>query len=94
MRPLFTLFLCAACSVCSGCMVLDAGKSITSASLKIFRPRSTDYRDTVEETYVDEWQQVGSDARGDRPRETESDGLTRLTTSAKARAIERSLGVE
>jgi len=78
-----------------GCSVFKAGKEMTQESARSLRPSARDYRDDVnDERQQDVWSSVGVQARGGQPVDHESDGLTRFTQSAKARSINRSLGVE
>ena len=78
-----------------GCSVFKAGKEMTQESARMLRPSARDYRDDAnDERQQDAWGTVGVQARGAQPVEHESDGLTRFTQSAKARSINRSLGVD
>jgi len=44
--------------------------------------------------YRDDYDFVGDEGRGDRPREKESDGLSKWVESPQARSINRNLGIE
>lgn len=44
--------------------------------------------------YRDDYDFVGEEGRGDRPREKESDGLSKWIESPQARSINRNLGIE
>ena len=94
MRRLTSLALCLLIACSSGCAVLDAGKDITKQTAKTLSPRHRDYGDNNDESYIDEWAEYSTDARGDTPRSHESDGLTKYVQSPKAQAIERSLGYD
>ena len=78
---------------CAGCALVDAGRGLTDSTIKMFKPRPTDYRDLTEEE-GDEWASVGQEARGDRPLVDENDALKPLIMSKKAQAIERNLGLK
>lgn len=79
----------------SGCLLFEKVPAMTRESLRALRMRPSDYRDLTEEE-DHEWDFVGTEARGNQPRETDPDPpwLRNLLTSEKARAIERNLGVD
>lgn len=56
------------------------------------KPRSTAEREAKKDT--DPWDDVGREARSDRPVQKENDPLRDLFVSPKAQEIERSLGVQ
>lgn len=88
-----SLMLCGSSLLAGGCAVADAGKSLADATARMFTPNPKDYMDDTDQK-IDEWSSVGSEGRGDRARDRESDGLTGLITSQKAQGIERNLGVD
>ena len=96
MRRLASLALFVICCSSTGCALMDIGRDITDSSARLFRPNHRGYRDEAndEEDYHDEWTAVGNEARGERSKDHESDGLTHWMESPKARAINRSLGVD
>ena len=94
MRRLSYAVFCILLALQSGCEMLKEGRLTATRAINSFRPNLRDYADNAnDENYVDEWSQA-QEARGDRPVEKESDGLTNLTSSPKARAINRSLGID
>ena len=48
----------------------------------------------AQDDYHDEYRVAGDEGRADIPREKETDGLTPLLQSEKARAIEKNLGID
>jgi hypothetical protein len=74
----------------SGCAMMDVSREAMQSTLRVFKPRPNDYRDATQEE-DDGWNNVGREARGNRPLEDESDWMSRFQ-SPKARAVERSLG--
>ena len=90
------LMLAVATGSLAGCGIMQAGKQITQASFRQFSPKTSDYADPTNDgsDSADEWDFVGSEGRGDLPRDKESDGLTKWISSPKARSIERNLGVD
>ncbi len=44
--------------------------------------------------YEDDWKNVGTEGRGEMPRQKETDKLTPLLQSPEARAIEKNLGYD
>ena len=78
----------------TGCTIFNSIPEMTRQSVRMFKPRPFDYRDTTEEDQ-DEWSYVGTEARGDRPLEHDPDPwFKRLFMSGKARSIERNLGYD
>ena len=87
------LILGSCCLLTSGCALGELGRSIFDSSARLFKPTSKDYADETDQK-IDEWSQVGVEARGDQRRDHESDGLTNFMSSPKAQGIERNLGVD
>ena len=80
----------------SGCGLLQMGKDMASASVRLFTPKSHDYFDPAnndEDFASDEWASVGQEGRGDTAREKESDWFSQFE-SPKTRAINRNLGFD
>lgn len=92
-RWLGGMCLVASCLMTSGCALADLGRSIADETTKMFTPKSRDYFDETE-VGEDQWSQAGKEGRGDRAKDHESDALTGLISSPKARGIERNLGVD
>ena len=80
-------------SCLSGCGLMQTGKSVTRESMKLLKPRPTDYRDTTNES-ADEWASVGRTANTLRVVEKDDDPFRKLILSPKARSIERNFGIE
>ena len=75
----------------SGC---NAMRENSRRMVKVFKPNDyADWTDDVSDPWV---QQVGAQARGDRPRESldEPDWLHNMLTSPEARDIERNMGYD
>lgn len=89
MRTLLLLLAALGLSLPTGCAVVDGAREAASATAKALTPNSRGYRDSTDEA-DDDWNFVGEDANGLRPMERGGDPLL----SAKARSIERNLGVE
>ena len=94
MRFLPCVALCALCAAQMGCAIAQQGTDMANSTLKAVRPNARGYSDDNNEDYVDTWAEAGQEGRGDRPLEKESDGLTPYIESPKARAINRSLGID
>ncbi len=77
----------------AGCAMMETTREATLDSIKMFRPRGFDYRDTSNESQ-DEWTDFAGTARAQRPSEKDKDPLRELFWSRKALSIERNLGVE
>jgi len=77
----------------SGCAAVESGGEMMRESFRIFKPRTTDYRDVSEEE-ADEWSSAGKEARGNRPLDKENDPIRDWTMSPRARSIERNLGFD
>jgi hypothetical protein len=91
-----TLFviLAGGLSLQSGCVVFEAAQKMTRESFRSLKPRPTDHRDPTEEANH-EWDYVGNEARGNRPREQDPDRwYKKYVQSEKARSIERNLGID
>lgn len=56
--------------------------------------RAYKHQESAITEYHDDWKNVGSEGRGEMPREQESDKLTPLLQSPQARAIEKNLGYD
>lgn len=93
---MLALWLAVATLSLTGCGIIQAGKDITRAGFRQFSPKTKDYADPTEygQEEPDEWEFVGTEARGGLAREKESDGLTQWLSSPKARSIERNLGYD
>jgi hypothetical protein len=94
MRFLCCVVLCALSAAQIGCALVQQGTDVASSTLKSVRPNAKGYADDNNEDFVDTWSEAGEEGRGDRPLEKESDGLTPYLESPKARAINRSLGID
>ena len=77
----------------TGCGLVQTTKEASRESLKMFRPKPNDYRDTTSEA-DDEWSEMGGSARAMRPTEKTNDPLRKILLSPKAQSIERNFGVE
>lgn len=95
LRCVATVLTTAAVVALSGCAAMKSTHELTRQTLRQFSFRPTDYRDTTEEK-EDPWSQVGLEGRGNQPRQKEPDPswLRNLLSSAKARNIERNVGIE
>ena len=76
-----------------GCQLTEHGRTVTRQTLRTFKLRPNDYRDTTLEE-EDDWSFVGKIGRGDRPLEDEGDPWKKFLMSPKATKIERNLGVK
>lgn len=94
MRLPLCVLLCALGAAQTGCALVQQGSDVASSTLKSVRPNARGYADDNNENYVDTWSEAGQEGRGDRPLDKESDGLTPYIESPKARAINRSLGID
>ncbi len=76
----------------SGCGLAQMGHD----TARLFTPSTGDYGDgdVHDGKSVDEWSVAGSEGRGDKPIDRESDGLTKYVSSDKARRIARNLGTD
>ena len=91
-----TLFviLAGGLSLQSGCVVFESARRMTRESFRSLKPRATDMRDSTEEVNHN-WDYVGKEARGNRPREHGPDPwFKKHFQSEKARSIERNLGID
>lgn len=79
MRPLIALLACFSALNLTGCSLFQ---------------RVYNYQETQIKEYHDDWKSVGEEARGEMPRQKETDGLTPLLQSPEARAIEKNLGYD
>ena len=93
MRALLLSMACGVCFLSAGCAMFEEGRHAAQNTLKV---RDRDYRDdnNFADEYHDENDSVQQLARGDQPMDHESDRLTNLWTSPKARAIERNLNYD
>lgn len=83
-----------ALSVClPGCGLMKSAQQVTAESMKVFKPRPTDYRDTTGDI-DDEWTSVGRTASTVRGVESDRDPIRKLIHSPKALSIERNLGIQ
>lgn len=73
-----------------GCAA-DGSKSLLGNSSQSKNSQSSDSKEKEEDA---SWDEVGRQARGDRPVEKENDPLRNIFVSPKAQEIERSLGVD
>lgn len=96
MRRLVGVVLCGLSCGLSGCLFAEIGRDVTKGTIDTFRPTGHDYRDdsNSDGEYVDNFSQVQREGRGHEPMDHQSDRLTPIWTSSKARAIERNLGVD
>jgi hypothetical protein len=78
----------------AGCELIEASNRSLKASMDALRPRSGGYADGNVEGNEDVWNNGSFEGRADQPMEKESDALTKYIDSPKARAINRSLGIE
>lgn len=92
MRRLCAVFIyVVVCGLVSGCALADLGRDMVRATKNMFTPNTRDYADSDSE--ADQWSYVGQEARGDRPKDRESDALTQYIDSPTAQSINRNLGV-
>jgi hypothetical protein len=89
----FALILVFSVVAVPGCMIVDEVQEITRQSLKTLKPRASGYRNWNEEE-GDGWEFVGKEGRGHQAMQQENDALIKKMQSAKARSIERNLGIE
>ena len=83
------------CGISCGCVSDGTNSPMSDAwqqTVRIFAPRPDN--DAANKTGDDEWNEVGKQARADRPVEQENDPLRNLFVSPRAQEIERSLGVD
>jgi hypothetical protein len=73
----------------TGCMLAELGKGIGDA----LRPRPGNDWSSKDESDED-WGSVGREGRADQPRIKETDGLSGILESPKAREINSSLGID
>ena len=89
------LLVCWLVTGLSGCALMDTGAEISRSTWRVFRPRSSDYRDVTEEDDADQWSFVGSEGRASRERDTDPDRWWQdHVMSSKARSIERNVGID
>ncbi|RMG37357.1 MAG: hypothetical protein D6725_08995 [Planctomycetota bacterium] len=93
-RLIAALLVAGSLTAASGCALVEPGKEFFRQSWRIFRPKTSDYRDTTQEEVEDGWSFVGKEARGNQPIEHENDPFKRYLMSPKARSIERNLGID
>lgn len=81
--------------VSSGCTsMIEPISELNRETLRVFKPKPFDL-DWTGEDEIDQWKYVGDEARGDRPKEKDPDPwYQKYIMSAKARNIERNLGIE
>ena len=78
----------------SGCTLVNSTREMTRQSLRMFKPRSSDYRDLTEEE-DHEWDWVGDEARGNQTPEKDPDPWWQnWVMSERARSIERNVGIK
>ncbi|MFM9963884.1 MAG: hypothetical protein ACKV2Q_22005 [Planctomycetaceae bacterium] len=91
-----SVWLCVvvAVGVCvPGCGLMKSAQTVTRESMKSFKLRPNDYRDTTGEV-EDEWTSVGTTASTVRGVEKDEDPFRKRIMSPKAISIERNLGIE
>lgn len=90
LSPLLGLLLAAGAILpATGCALTDTSRGLFG----LFKPSGE--RDDTDEGNEDWEEQVGKDARGNRPREKDPDAWwQKYVMSEKARAIERNLGID
>jgi hypothetical protein len=79
-----------------GCATDGTSNSMSDAfhqTVRAVTPHSSD-GDNAGKATDDDWNEVGRQARADRPVEQENDPLRNLFVSPRAQEIERSLGVQ
>jgi hypothetical protein len=79
-----------------GCATDGTGNSLTDAfhqTARVVTPHASDGNNSTKAT-DDDWNDVGRQARADRPIAQENDPLRNLFVSPRAQEIERSLGVD
>jgi hypothetical protein len=94
-RSVALRFLVGLSGISCGCAT-DGGNALTDAfhqTARIVTPHSSDGNNSTKAT-DDDWNDVGRQARADRPVEQENDPLRNLFVSPRAQEIERSLGVD
>ena len=79
--------------IVAGCQLTEHGRTVTRQTLRTFKLRPNDYRDTSTEE-EDKWSFVGKEGRGDRPLDDEGDPWKKFLLTRKARDIERNLGIK
>ena len=79
----------------SGCGLMQSARTMTSDSMKMFRPNPKGYgSNDTNDTSNSNWSSVGNMARTMRPKESDSDPLRYIMLDPKSIEIERSLGIE
>ena len=91
-RALLLVVLLSLLSSQSGCALIEPTRNFTRQSWRLLRPKPYDYRVTAEE-FDDRWSQLEREGRADRPLEDSGDPLDRVLMSAKARSIQRGVGI-
>ena len=82
-----------AAELLAGCMLVEQTQEFTRQSLRVFKPRPTDWDDTQDPS--DEWKWVGDETRPHYDRERDPDRwFKKYVMSEKANAIEHNLGVD
>jgi len=79
----------------TGCALFEGIREANRQTMRALKPRPTDYSDPAGEASLDWVQDVGREARGDRPLEQDPDPawLQKLFKSPKHRDIERNMGI-
>ncbi|MBC7820127.1 MAG: hypothetical protein IAG10_24860 [Planctomycetaceae bacterium] len=92
-RPSWLCFVLAVVVCTPGCGLMKSAQTVSRESMKSFKLRPFDYRDTTKES-EDEWTDVGRTASTVRGVQKEDDPFRKLMLSPKAISIERNLGIE
>ena len=78
----------------TGCTLMEGIREANRQTMRALKPRPTDYTDNAGEASPEWVQAAGREARGDRPMEKDPDPwFQKYFMSAKARDIERSMGI-
>lgn len=88
--------LVAVSGISCGCATDGMSNSLSDAfhqTARVVTPHASDGKDATKDADND-WDEVGRQARADRPIEQENDPLRNLFVSPRAQEIERSLGVD
>ncbi|NQV23071.1 MAG: hypothetical protein HQ518_01780 [Rhodopirellula sp.] len=76
----------------SGCAAMQPVQEMTQYMKTSLRPHGLDYQMGGDEA-TGEWDQVGIEGRGDKPRVSENDPFRKYLMSPRAREIEANLGI-
>lgn len=98
MKPGFLSVLCLAGSLIAGCSLTKSDRSSSRGGLSFFGQRQVpdqgDEPQADDERFQDDYETLGKQARGNRPREKQNDPLSKWIDSPTSRQISRDLGYE